>query len=236
MKYRNELNNCLRIAETHYYNSLFFANLKGDTKRIWAEINNVLGNKKYKNLPSSMYNKNLKLHSINDIVEEFNHYFLSMGKNISDSIPPVNHSYDSYLPNNRIEKSLFLKPISVSEIIKITSNIKMSKSTGHDNISSRIVKSSIHCLVEPLCYIFNRSICSGIVPEKLKLAKIVPLHKKGDTHDMSNYRPIAILPVFAKILEKIIYERLYGFLQLNNILIDEQFGFRRQYSTSLAIF
>ena len=78
--------------------------------------------------------------------------------------------------------------------------------------------------------------CSGIVPEKLKLAKIIPLHKKGDTHDMSNYRPISILPIFAKILEKIIYNRLYDFLQNKDILNDEQFGFRKQYSTSLAMF
>ena len=78
----------------------------------------------------------------------------------------------------------------------------MSKSTGNDEISSRVEKSSIRCFVEPLCYIFNISIFSGIVPEKLKLAKIVPLHKKGDIQDISNYRPIAILPVFCKHFRK----------------------------------
>ena len=162
-----------------------------------------------------------------DIVEEFNNYFLSMGKNLSDNILAVNRSHDSYLLMNRLIESLFLKPTSPTEIIETTSNIKMSKSTGHDDISSRVVKSYIHCFVEPLCYIFNKSICSGVVPEKLKLAKIVPLHKKGDIHDMSNYRPIAILPVFAKILEKIINHRLYDFLQNKNFLTDNQFGFRK---------
>ena len=112
---------------------------------------------------------------------------------------------------NRINESLFLKPTLPTEIIKVTSNIKMSKSTGHDDISSRVVKSSIHCFVEHLCYILNRSIFSGFAPENFKLAKIVPLHKKGDIHDMSNYRPIAILSVFTKLLEKIMYHRLYDF-------------------------
>ena len=234
-KYKNKLTNLLRIAKADYYSSVF-AKLKGDTKGMWTEINNVLGNKKYKKLPSSFHNRNLKLHSLKDIVEEFNNYFLSVGENLSDNIPAVNHSHDSYLRMNRINESLFLKPTSPTEIIKITSNIKMSKSTGHDDISSRVVKSSIHCFVEPLCYILNRSICSGVVPEKLKLAKIIPLHKKGDIHDMSNYRPIAILPVFTKLLEKIMYHRLYDFLQNKNILTDNQFGFRKKYSTSLAIF
>ena len=234
-KYKNKLTNLLRVAKADYYSSAF-AKLKGDTKGIWKEINNVLGNKKYSKLPSTFYNKNLKLHSMKDIVEEFNNYFLSVGKNLSDKIPDVNRSHDSYLPKSRVNESLFLKPTSPNEIVEIALNIKISKSTGHDDISSRVVKNSIHCFVEPLCYIFNRSIYSGIVPEELKLAKIVPIHKKGDTHDMLNYRPIAILPVFTKLLEKIMYNRLYNFLQNKNILIDNQFGFRKKYSTALAIF
>ena len=70
----------------------------------------------------------------------------------------------------------------------------------------------------------------------MKLAKIIPLFKKGDKNDISNYRPIAIIPIFAKLLEKIVHQRLYSFLQLHNILINEQFGFRTNYSTSLAVF
>ena len=73
-----------------------------------------------------------------------------------------------------------------------------------------------------------------MIPNKLKLAKIIPLFKKDNKNEISNYRPIAIIPIFAKLLEKIVHERLYSFLQLHNILIDEQFGFRRNYSTSLA--
>ena len=64
----------------------------------------MLGNKTYKKLPSSLYNKNLKLHSLKDIVEEFNNYFLSLGKNLSDNIPAINRSHDSYLLMNRFEE------------------------------------------------------------------------------------------------------------------------------------
>ena len=69
-----------------------------------------------------MYNKNLKLHSLNDIVEEFKNYFLSMGKNLSDNIPAVNRSHDSYLLMNRSIESLLLKPTTQTEIIETTSN------------------------------------------------------------------------------------------------------------------
>ena len=99
-------------------------------------------------------------------MEEFINYFLSMGKNLSDNIPAVNRSHDFYLLMNRLIESLFLKPTSQTEMIETTSIIKMSKSTGHDDISSRVVKSYIHCFVEPLCFIFNKSICSGVVPVK----------------------------------------------------------------------
>ena len=183
-----------------------------------------------------MYNGNLKLHSNKDIVEEFNNYFLSIGKNIAESIHCTSHSFSVFLTLTSPSNSLFLKPASVHEIVKITSSLKLSKSVGPDCISSSVVKQCISLFADPLCYIFNMSLMSGLVPKKLKIAKVVPVYKKNNNQDMSNYRPIAVLPIFSKILEKIIYSRLYDFLQRNNILIDEQFGFRKQYSTSLAIF
>ena len=73
------------------------------------------------------------------------------------------------------------------------------------------------------------------MPNSLKFAKVVPVFKKGNANDLTNYRPIAILPLFAKILEKIIHERLYTFLQVNNVLTDAQFGFRKKISTALAV-
>lgn len=233
-RYKNNLIHLLRVAKADYYSSVF-SKIKYDTKKVWGEINSILGNRKHKKLPSVMYNGNLKLHSSKDIIEEFNNYFLSIGKNIAESIH-TDKSFDCYLPVNRTLNSLFLNPTSVHEIIKTISSIKLSKSTDPDEISSRIVKCSTHYIAEPLCYIINKSICCGVVPDKLKLSKVVPIYKKGDANDISNYRPIAILPVFSKIMEKIIYCRLYKFLQVNNILIDEQFGFRKQFSTDLAIF
>jgi hypothetical protein len=83
-------------------------------------------------------------------------------------------------------------------------------------------------------YIFNRVLCTGVFPERMKFSIIKPLHKKGPKTDAGNYRPISLLPVFSKVLEKIIYKRIYQYIESHNILSDEQFGFRGELSTCSA--
>jgi len=82
---------------------------------------------------------------------------------------------------------------------------------------------------------FNMSFTSGVVPTSLKIAKVIPVYKKGDRCLIGNYRPISLLSVFDKILEKLMYTRLINYLNVNNILYDYQFGFRRYHSTTLAL-
>ena len=127
-----------------------------------------------------------------------------------------------------INQSFFIKPTSLHEIIKLSSCIKTSKADGPDGISPRVVKECIHYIVNPLCDIFNMSLSSGIVPDQLKTAKIVPLFKKDNPEFIENYRPVALLSIFAKLLERLMYNRLYDFLTQHNILILEQFGFRKK--------
>jgi len=83
--------------------------------------------------------------------------------------------------------------------------------------------------------IFNLSLNEGIVPDELKIAKVVPIYKKGDKSEAINYRPISLLSVFDKLLERLMYNRLYSFLTKHNILYKYQFGFRKKYSTVLAL-
>ena len=90
-------------------------------------------------------------------------------------------------------------------------------------------------ILEPLVHIHNLSFSSGVVPDKLKVAKIVPVFKKGDPSIPGNYRPISLLSVFDKLLEKLMYSRLYKHLSRNNVLFDFQFGFRKNHSTVLAL-
>ena len=83
--------------------------------------------------------------------------------------------------------------------------------------------------------LINKSIESGIVPDKLKLAKIVPIFKAKEQHLISNYRPISLLPVFSKILERVVNKNLFSFLTINKILFPNQYGFRKGHSTVTAV-
>ncbi len=98
-----------------------------------------------------------------------------------------------------------------------------------------IIKQSINIISTPLAHVFNLSINHGIVPDEMKVARIIPLFKFGDSATFTNYRPVSILPSFSKFLERIVYNRLLNYIDKNKILCDSQYGFRKDYSTSLAL-
>ena len=100
----------------------------------------------------------------------------------------------------------------------------------------QLLKCIFPVLVYPFVFLVNLSFESGVVPDFLELSNIIPLHKTGDDKFFNNYRPISLTSQFAKILEKIFYSRFYSFLSSFNILSLSQFGFRKGYSTSHAIF
>ena len=109
------------------------------------------------------------------------------------------------------------------------------KTKKSSEISSDVIKHISPSVFEPMRYIFNPSIEKGIFPDQLKIAKVTPLFKKGDYALVDNYPPTSVLPCFSKILERIIYNRLYSFFSENNILYKKQFGFQKQHSTDHAI-
>lgn len=136
---------------------------------------------------------------------------------------------------NRLDKCIFFKPITESDIIRITKNLSSSKACGHDGFNSYVLKKVIYYIALPLTHIFNMSLTTGQYPDSFKLSKVVPIYKKDDPSLCSNYRPISILPCISKILEKIIYEQLYEFLEQNSLLCANQYGFRKHHSTDLAV-
>jgi len=98
-----------------------------------------------------------------------------------------------------------------------------------------VVKQCITQLKKPLTNIYNASLESGIFPDQLKIAKVVPEHKRGHKKDIQNYRPIAVLSVFSKLLEKLVYNRLRAFIEGNAVLSEAQHGFRTMKSTETAL-
>ena len=110
-----------------------------------------------------------------------------------------------------------------------------NKSTGPQSIPVYLLKLIADIIVSPLCNIINNSFSSGIFPDALKISKVVPIHKGESMEELNNYRPISLLSIFDKIIEKLMHKRLYSFLELHNILYNNQFGFRKNNSTAFAL-
>ena len=98
-----------------------------------------------------------------------------------------------------------------------------------------IIEEVLHLIVQPLTYITNLSLSSGIVPDQMKIARVVPLFKTGDLSQFTNYRPVSVLPAFSKCLEGTVYNRLINFLNKFNTLSNNQYGFRKNHSTACAL-
>ena len=110
-----------------------------------------------------------------------------------------------------------------------------NSSPGYDEIPASILKQCIDTYIDPLTYLINLSINQGIFPSELKIAKVIPIYKSYDKQLVRNYRPISVLPFFSKIFEFFFSNHLLNFIDSNNILYDNQFGFRKNHSTTHAI-
>ena len=135
-----------------------------------------------------------------------------MGYEISENIPLWQHSFSHYL-KNKTTKSIFLDPVTPGDEIDVASKIKSKRSLDHNNISSNLKKASIQNTAVPLTHIINLSLTTGVVPENMKISKVIQIFKSGDRTLFTNYRPISIITVYSKILERIISKKLITFLE-----------------------
>ena len=147
------------------------------------------------------------------IANEMAKYFASIGQTYASKIPESKTSINEYLskiPRNK--KSLYLVPTNETEIDNIIGKLLNKASSGWDGISNRLLKHIKNGLTTPLSLIFNKSLEEGVFPSKMKPACVAPLHKGGRLFLNTNYRPISLLPVISKILEKLMHKRTYSFV------------------------
>ena len=219
-----------------YYNSQFDTSVNG-IKQIWSNLNRVCSAKKGKNNINAIDKLISSGQEIVDPVKisnTFNEYFCDIGPSLVRNLPKAKSSGTEYMSSSPVD-TIFVDPVTLNELHLLILSLNCNKSCGSDGISPRLVKDNVHLLCEPLVYLYNLSLMNGIVPDKLKIAKIIPVFKKGDSRIVSNYQPISSLSIFDKLLEKIVYKRLYDFLRKNNVLYKYQFGFRKNHSTAMAI-
>ena len=231
--YKNTLLRILRFVKKNYFvNRLeFFKNDMQNTWKILKEAMNLVSNRN--NITKINYNGHI-ISNPNDIVEIFNIYFSTIGENLAQNIQRPDKPFFDFLgPSN--SNSIFFAPTQRQEIWDIISQLKNKKSSGNDGVNNVILKFMLPFIIDPLIHLFNISLLNGVVPDKMKIAKVIPLFKKGDKLDINNYRPISLLSSLLKVLEKLVFKRTIAFLTSYNIINESQFGFRKNHSTSHAL-
>ena len=134
-----------------------------------------------------------------------------------------------------LKEHFFLSPINTAELLREIKSLNPKKACGADCIGAKIILLCPDVFANNLTTIFNEALEIGEYPTLLKIAKVIPLYKKGQKCQANNYRPIGLLSSFNKIFEKNLCKQLTNFLQCNNVLFKYQFGFRKLYSTTLAL-
>lgn len=222
------------VKRKHYDNLL--ANASNKTKSAWQLVNNETRRKKLSKSDVTVKNGDGDLVESEVACNLFNDYFLSVPTTvISDLKDYRGNSQSNITKVRKVDKSIFMYPVTENEICKCIDGLKNKNSSGYDFISNNLLKRISRSIVLPLVHIINLCFEQGVFPEELKIAKVVPVYKKGEHDLVQNYRPISILTSISKIFETVILTRLNDFFFKSNILSPNQFGFLKGRSTIDAI-
>jgi len=168
-----------------------------------------------------------------EIANSFNSYFANIAKTLAESISETQTNFNGYLANP-VQQALAFTETSPAEVLKLVKELKHT-AAGCGNIPAIVIKVIIPHILHILVHLFNMSLKYGIFPSAFKTAKVIPIPKSGDPALIVNYRPISLLTIFSKLLEKIVYNRLESHCINNNILSPSQFGFQKGKSTESAL-
>ena len=191
-KFRNRVAVLLKESKTNYFHNFFHTN-GNNMKLLWSGIKSIISNNNSKTNIISKFN-DINGNLTTDptmIANTFNNFFANVAGNITKSITRTRKSPMDYL-GNRNEHSLFMTPVLPMEISGIISSLKTGKSIGPNSIPTKLLKVLCPHICSSLSDIINESFQSGTFPEKLQLAKVIPLFKKGCPLTASNYRPISL--------------------------------------------
>ena len=194
-KFRNDVTKELRLAKAAYYMRLF-EGYKSNMRKTWKTINEIIrpGDGSHKRSDPKIVVDGVELPN-NEACEVFNEFFVNVGQNIADSIPPQLNWPRSMLPCN-YQNSFYFTDVTSNEVKNIILNLK------DKNCIPVKVLIYISDLISPIfAIIFNKSIYGGVLPNCLKIARVVPIFKGGTESNVGNYRPISVLPVFSKFFE-----------------------------------
>ena len=221
------------MGKSEYYRKKT-AQQNKNPKEAWKTINDLLGRSSNDTTINELSIDGSNITSTQEMANGFNEYFTNIGPNLASSIDDSNTSFRLFVKPAKSKLDRF-KFVSVSRVIKLLNGLSNCKATGLDKISGRILKVAANSIAPSLTHIFNHGLISNCFPDEWKMARLVPIHKKGPRDLIENYRPISILPVISKIMERILSEQIYQYLSDNSLLTEYQYGFRKMHSTVSAL-
>ena len=151
-----------------------------------------------------------------EISNALNYHLTHIGPRLADNIPKTSVSFEDYITPS--DSTFTLNETHCGIFHRLVSYLRVDKATGLDGISARLLKEACPEIVPSLTHIINLSIRCGYFPDEWKISKVLPLYREDIKSDPNNYRPISILPVVSKIIEKVIFKQLYEYLTRNNLL------------------
>ena len=232
-KLRNSIVSVIRSSKTMHYQRYFTENA-GNIKKTWSGIKNIINIRSTSaSMPAAMLIDKKISSDPRDMAEGFNNYFSTIAEKLLPMTTPGSKHFSSYLPDP-VKSNFVFRPTDTVEVMSIIDSLG-SEATGPFSVPAEVLKLLKVNLCHPLCAILNMSFVAGIYPDQLKTARVIPVFKKGDKLLVSNYRPISLLSNINKIFEKVVYKRLYSFLNLHNCIFELQFGFRAGHSTNHAL-
>ena len=230
--YRNRTNALIKLTKRNYYMHAF-SSFKKSTKKIWQTVNSLTKGPPSHTKMSSLIFDNKVFSTPQDISNIFNEHFANIASSLEEKLPKSGHDPLDFMHGN-FDNEMDMPNATIDDLLFIVKSMKNKKCQIND-FSVEILKENALVIAHPLTFIFNQSIREGKFPNSMKKALIVPIYKKGAKSNVDNYRPISLLNVFSKIFEKIMKKFLVDFIEANNIISHNQFGFQRGKSTQDAL-
>ncbi len=232
---RNAANIALRQAKREYY-ATKFQNPQINPKQAWQTINDILGRNHNQNTIHEIKHSGKSVTSTEELKEIFNEYFTNIGTKLSQTIEHNNDcNFQDYITKRASVNKFSFEAVDELMVYRLITKLPVSKSVGLDKISTNVLQIAAPAVAQPLTNIFNKSIALSQFPSEWKAARVIPVFKKGQRTMLDNYRPISILPVVSKLIERILYNQLSRYLEKESILSEYQFGFRSSHSTTTTL-
>ena len=210
---RNFVNNLReQLRKEHYANVITFCENQNSPGKLWKVMKQMMGTSKSCNTSiKGLASGDKFVSNTKEMVNIFNTFFTNVGKNLAVKFKSV---CTSQTPDrNDVQNSLNFNSVTPHSVCKQIQSLCSAKATGSDQISARLLKTAAPQISDSLCYVINMSMTSGTVPKEWKHARVIPLYKDGKCDEASNYRPISVLPIISKIMERIVHDQLYKFIE-----------------------